>query len=240
MIVIPAIDLIAGKVVRLYQGRFEQEKRYSVSAEQVARDFYEQGAKLIHLVDLEGARSGRPREKELILNLVKEVAVDFEIGGGIRDMDTIREYLEGGIKRVILGTVAYHNQGLVENAVKEFPGRIVIGIDARRGKVSVSGWEKETELDAVALAKRFDWKDLGGIIYTEIERDGTLSGPELKGLRRILEAVQVPVIASGGISSLDELLALKAYEGLGLEGAIVGKAIYEGRIKLSEAIKVLS
>jgi len=240
MIVIPAIDLIEGKVVRLYQGRFEQKKGYSVSAEEVAGDFYEQGANLIHLVDLEGARAGKPTQKELVLRLAKKVPVDFELGGGIREMDTVREYLEGGIKRVILGTVAEKNQGLVEEAVKEFPGRIMIGIDARKGMVAVSGWEQETGIDAVALAKRFDWKDLGGIIYTEIERDGTLQGPELKGLRRILDAVQAPVIASGGISSLEDLLALKAYEELGLEGVIVGKALYEGRINLLEVIKAVS
>ena len=239
MLVIPSIDLYQGKVVRLYQGRFDREKDYHFSPEQVLREFARKGARLVHIVDLEGARKGEPVHKELIIHLAKISPSEIEVGGGIRAPETVAEYLEAGVGRVILGTVAHSQPELVEELVREYPGRIVIGIDAFRGRVSVAGWEEETGWDFITLAKRYDREGIRAIIYTEIERDGTLKGPNISGVEELLKAVKVPVIASGGISSLNDLLLLKPYQKWGLEGVIVGKAIYEGKIDLKEAIKFL-
>ena len=238
MLVIPAIDLLGSEVVRLYQGRFSEEKKYHLTPEELVNEFVEAGARLIHIVDLEGARKGEPVHKDLILKLAQSSGAKLEVGGGIRNLDTVREYLEGGVERVILGTVAHSYPELVDQLISLFPQRIVIGIDAFRGKVSVAGWEEETDLDFIDLAKRYDREGIRAIIYTEIERDGTLKGPNFWGIEQILKVVNVPVIASGGISNLEDILALKRFEAQGLEGVIVGKAIYEKKINLKEAIKL--
>jgi len=240
MLLIPAIDLRHGKVVRLYQGKFDQEKQYEMEPREVAAEFAEAGAQLIHLVDLDGAREGRPAHKQLVLSLVQQVRVKFEIGGGIRTLDTIQEYLDRGISRVILGTAAHSNPDLVEKALSKFSKKIAIGIDAAKGRVAVSGWEEKTSIDALELAKKYNRWEVRAIIYTEIERDGTLEGPSISGTKKILEAVEVPVIASGGVSSTDDLLKLKPLEKLGLEGVIVGKAIYENKLKVKDAVKILA
>ena len=240
MLLIPAIDLRGGQVVRLYQGRFDREKQYQLSPLEVANRFKEAGAQIIHVVDLDGAREGRPVNKDIILELAQKVRIKLEVGGGIRTMETIREYLEGGVNRVILGTAAHNDAELVESALKNFPKKIVIGIDAREGRVAVSGWEEKTGIDAVELARRYNRWEVRAIIYTEIERDGTLQGPAVKGTERLLQNVQVPVIASGGVSSLEDLKKLKALKESGLEGVIVGKAIYEKQVDVREAIQLLS
>ena len=239
MLLIPAIDLRHGKVVRLFQGQFDQEKQYELDPLDVAAEFAEAGAQLIHLVDLDGAREGRPAHKKLVLSLAQQVRTKFEIGGGIRTLDIIQEYLDGGVSRVILGTAAHNNPDLVEKALAKFPKKIVIGIDAHKGRVAVSGWEDKTSIDALELAEKYNRWEVRAIIYTEIERDGTLQGPSISGTRQILEAVEVPVIASGGVSSADDLLKLQPLEKLGLEGVIVGKAIYENKLKVRDAIQLL-
>ena len=172
------------------------------------------------------------------MKLAQKTKAEIEVGGGIRTLETVKEYLEGGVSRVILGTVAHSQPELVDELVLLFPEKIVIGIDAFRGKVSVAGWEEETDFDFIDLARRYDRKGIRAIIYTEIERDGTLEGPNIWGIEQILKAVKVPIIASGGISSLDDVLALKKFEALGLEGVIIGKAIYEGKINLKQAIEL--
>lgn len=240
MLLIPAIDLRGGQVVRLFQGRYDQEKQYGLSPLDVANGFKEAGAQIIHLVDLDGAREGRPVNKDIILELARTVRIKFEVGGGIRSMETIQEYLEGGVNRVILGTAAHSDADLVESALKKFPKKIVIGIDAHKNRVAVSGWEEKTGMDAVELAKKYNRWEVRAIIYTEIERDGTLQGPAVKGTERLLQNVEVPVIASGGVSSLEDLKKLKPLKELGLEGVIVGKAIYEKHLDVGEAIKLLS
>jgi phosphoribosylformimino-5-aminoimidazole carboxamide ribotide isomerase len=240
MIIIPAIDLRREKVVRLFQGRYDIEKDYQLSPFSVAEQFEKAGAKLIHLVDLDAARTGKPIHRDLILKLAKEVKAEIEVGGGIRTIETISDYLENGVSRVILGTAAHRDPNLVEQALKKFPKRIVIGIDAKEGKVAISGWEEKTGISALELAKRYDCPEVRAIIYTEIERDGTLKGPALEPMGKILKAIKVPVIASGGVSSINDLLLLKKYEQDGLEGVIVGKAIYEKKINLKEAIQQLA
>ncbi len=240
MLLIPAIDLRRGQVVRLFQGRYDREKNYRLAPLEVAQKFVEAGARLIHLVDLDAARTGEPIQLELILKLAREVKTDLEVGGGIRNLETISQYLEGGISRVILGTAAHKDPELVEAALKKFPKKIVIGIDARKGQVAVQGWEEGTEVDAVELAKKYDRPEVGAIIYTEIERDGALQGPDIKSTMRLANAVSVPVIASGGISSIEDLVRLKKEAGEKIAGVIVGKAIYEGKIDLKEAFSALS
>ena len=236
MLLIPSIDLRHGQVVRLFQGRYDRETQYQLSPLEVAQSFLDAGASLVHVVDLDAAREGRPVHKELIFELARSVKVKLEVGGGIRDLDTVQEYLDNGINRVILGTAAHENPELVSQALSRFPKKIVIGIDARNGKAAVSGWEKKTEVDAIELAKSYDRPEVRAIIYTEIERDGALAGPAVEGTRKMLEAVTVPVIASGGVSSMDDLEKLKPLAKLGLEGVIVGKAVYEKKINLREAI----
>jgi phosphoribosylformimino-5-aminoimidazole carboxamide ribotide isomerase len=239
MLLIPAIDLRGGQVVRLYQGRFDREKQYHLSPDEVAARFKEAGAKIIHVVDLDGAREGKPLNKDIILELARTVPIKIEVGGGIRNMETIREYLEAGVNRVILGTIAHSDQELVEQALKAFPKKIVIGIDAKAGRVAISGWEEKTGIDAAELAQRYNRWEVRAIIYTEIERDGALQGPAVAGTERLLKAVQVPVIASGGVSSLEDLKQLKPLGASGLEGVIVGKAIYEKQVDVREAIRLL-
>jgi phosphoribosylformimino-5-aminoimidazole carboxamide ribotide isomerase len=240
MQLIPAIDLRHGQVVRLYQGKYDQEKQYELPPVQVAESFAEAGAQIIHLVDLDGAREGTPVHKELILGLAQKVHCKFELGGGIRNLETIQEYLEEGISRIILGTIAHSDPELVEEALAKFPKKIVIGIDAHKGKVAVSGWEQKTTIDAIDLAKKYNRWEVRAIIYTDIDRDGTLEGPAVEGTKKILEGIEVPVIASGGVANMTDLEKLKPLEKLGLEGVIVGKAIYENQIDLKKAIKSLA
>lgn len=240
MLLIPAIDLRGGQIVRLYQGRFDQEKQYQLSPLEVAKSFAEAGVSIIHIVDLDGARQGTPAHKDLILELAQKVPAKLEVGGGIRSMDSIREYLDGGVSRIIFGTLVHRDQKLVEEALKNFPKKIAIGIDAHKGRVAVSGWEEKTSIDAVEMAKKYNRWEVRAIIYTEIERDGTLEGPSLSGVEEILQNVEVPVIASGGVSSMEDLKKLKPLEKEGLEGVIVGKAVYENRIDLKAAVEFLA
>ncbi len=236
MFIIPAIDLKDGKCVRLLQGRAEAVTVYSDRPDEVARRWQEMGAKVIHVVDLDGAFSGTQKNIESIKNIRRAVSVDIELGGGIRDIERIEMLLGLGINRVILGTVAIERPELVKDASKRFSGRIIVGIDAKDGLVAVKGWVEVTSVKAKELALKMEEYGVWGIIYTDISRDGMLSGPNIEAIREMVEAVNIPVIASGGVSSIDDIKRLKEIKGLW--GVIIGKALYTGAINLKEAMEI--
>jgi len=234
MEIIPAIDLRNGKCVRLYQGDYNQETVFSDNPAAMAIRWQSEGAKRLHLVDLDGAAKGEPCNLKAVQDILKAVAIPVELGGGVRNLETINKMLELGVGRVILGTLAIEDPDLAKEAFKEFGKYIVIGIDAREGTVATRGWLEKSAVSAVKLAKQM--VDLGAkrIIYTDISRDGTLTSPNFKALGEIISQVNVPVIAAGGISSVKHLTKLAA---IGAEGAIVGRAIYTGDVKLEKALK---
>lgn len=236
MIVIPAIDLKEGRCVRLEQGLMEKDTVYNDDPGAQARSWQEQGGELLHIVDLDGAFAGVPRNREAIRAIVEAVSIPTELGGGIRDLPTIEAYLELGIDRVILGTVAKENPQLVREACKQFPGHIVVGIDARDGLVAVRGWADVTEKLATELAKEMEGFGVEAIIYTDIARDGMMGGPNLEATRALAEAITVPVIASGGVSCLDDIASLMTIEQYGVTGVITGKALYTGSLDLRTAV----
>lgn len=236
MIVIPAIDLKEGKCVRLEQGLMERDTVFCDNPAEQALEWERQGAELLHIVDLDGAFAGVPQNRSSIEAIVGAVKIPTQLGGGIRDIDTIRAYLDLGLSRVILGTAAQRNPSLVEEACRLFPGRIVVGIDARNGMVAVQGWAEVTDIRAVDLAKKFEGFGVAAVIYTDISRDGMMQGPNIEATRALAEAVRIPVIASGGVSSLRDIENLMTIEASGVAGVITGKAVYTGAIRLSEAV----
>jgi phosphoribosylformimino-5-aminoimidazole carboxamide ribotide isomerase len=238
MIIIPAIDLKGGKVVRLEQGLMDRDKEYSDDPASMAKKWQDLGAELIHVVDLDGAFAGKPENKDAVISIANAVDVPIELGGGVRDLDTIREYLDKGVGRIILGTVAHKNQKLAKEACRKFPGKIVIGIDAKDGFVSIQGWADVTDMPAIELAKKYEGLNVAAIIYTDIARDGMMTGPSTDSTLDLAKAVDIPVIASGGIKNLDHIKELLPYEKDGITGVITGKAIYEGTLDLVEAIKI--
>ncbi|HDO35288.1 MAG TPA: 1-(5-phosphoribosyl)-5-[(5-phosphoribosylamino)methylideneamino]imidazole-4-carboxamide isomerase [Nitrospirae bacterium] len=237
MIVIPAIDLKNGECVRLLQGRREDVTSYSKDPVSVAKRWMDEGAALIHIVDLDGAFSGSQRNSESIKKIRNSVDVQLEVGGGIRDIGRIKELISLGIDRVILGTSAIENPDLLKAAADLYPGRILVGIDARGGKVAVRGWEELTETDAVDFACKVEETGAAGIIYTDILRDGMLTGPNLAATEEMVKSVSIPVIASGGVSSVEDIMKLSRIKGLW--GAITGKALYTGRVVLKDVISTL-
>lgn len=236
MIVIPAIDLKEGRCVRLEQGLMDKDTVYSDDPAGQALAWQEQGGELLHIVDLDGAFAGVPRNREAIRSIVQAVSMPTELGGGIRDLATIEAYLDLGIGRVILGTVAKENPALVAEACRLFPGRIVVGIDAKDGLVAVRGWADLTEKQATELAKEMEGYGVAAIIYTDIARDGMMQGPNIEATRQLAEAIRVPVIASGGVSSLEDIARLMTVEEAGVTGVITGKALYTGSLNLREAV----
>ena len=236
MLVIPAIDLKEGRCVRLEQGLMEKDTVYSDDPAAQARSWQEQGGELLHIVDLDGAFAGVPRNREAIAAIVRAIDIPTELGGGIRDLATIDAYLELGVDRVILGTVAKEKPQLVAEACRLFPGKIVVGIDAKDGLVAVRGWADVTEKKASDLAKEMEGFGVSAIIYTDIARDGMLQGPNLEATRLLAESISIPVIASGGVSSLRDIENLMAIEASGVIGVITGKAIYTGALDLREAV----
>lgn len=236
MIVIPAIDLKEGKCVRLEQGLMEKDTVFCDSPADQAREWERQGAELLHIVDLDGAFAGEPKNRASIDAIAKAIAIPTQLGGGIRDIPTIEAYLSLGIGRVILGTAAQRNPELVGEACRLFPGRIVVGIDAKNGMVAVQGWAEVTGVTAVELAKRFEGYGVAAIIYTDISRDGMMQGPNIGATKALAEAISIPVIASGGVSSMKDIENLMAIEASGIAGAITGKAVYTGAINLAEAV----
>lgn len=233
MIVIPAVDIRGGKCVRLYQGRYDAETVYGDDPVSMAGRWESMGAALLHIVDLDGAKDANPVNREVIGRIVKSLSIPCELGGGIRDMETVEAYLDMGIDRVILGTVAVKNPDLVKQALKQFPGRIVIGIDAKGGKAAVEGWLETTDVDAFELARRFEDMGVRAINYTDISRDGAMIGPNIEAAAKMAGSVEIPVIAAGGVTRMQDLVNLSK---TGVEGAITGKALYEGTIDLKEAI----
>ncbi len=237
MIVIPAIDLKDGKCVRLLQGRKDAVTTYSDDPASTARLWESCGAKLLHVVDLDGAFTGNQKNLEAVIKIREAVTIDIEVGGGIRDIKRTNSLIDIGINRVILGTVAVEKPSLVKEACDKYPGKILIGIDAKDGKVAVKGWVEVTTLDAKELAKEAEEKGAAGIIYTDISRDGMLTGPNIKAVEEMVKAVGIPVIASGGVSSIEDIKNLMNIKGLW--GVITGKAIYSGMLDLKEAIKIV-
>lgn len=234
MIIIPAIDLKGGRCVRLTQGRMDAEIEYSTNPAEVAQRWEAAGASLIHLVDLDGAIEGNARNLDVIREIVKAVKTPVQIGGGIRDMRTAELYLDAvGVRRVIIGTAALTSPGFIEALGAKYPGRIAVGIDAKDGLVAIKGWVEVTKERASALAKRLEGAGAACIIYTDIARDGMLNGPNVAATKELAESINIPVIASGGISSLEDI---ESYAGVPLEGIIVGKALYAGNFELKDAI----
>ena len=236
MIVIPAIDLKEGKCVRLEQGLMDKDTVFNDNPAAQARAWQEQGAEMLHIVDLDGAFAGQPKNRAAIESIVKAITIPSQLGGGIRDIATIEAYLSLGLFRVIIGTAAQRNPELVREACARFPGRIVVGIDAKNGMVAVQGWAEVTGITAVDLARKFEGFGVAAIIYTDISRDGMLQGPNLEATRALAEAVSIPIIASGGVSSLKDIRDLMAIEVSGVTGVITGKAVYTGAIRLAEAV----
>lgn len=238
MVVIPAIDLKDGRCVRLRQGDMAAETVYSEDVVAVARKWQECGAGLIHVVDLNGAVGGEPKNLPQIEAIHKAVTVDVQVGGGIRTIETVRQYLKAGVSRVVLGTAALMDRAFLAQACVEFPRQIVLGLDARDGKVAVKGWTAVSETKAIDLLNEVSGLAIGAVIYTDIARDGMLNGPNLTALKEVAATSAFPVIASGGISRIEDLLAVRSL-GSKIEGAIVGKALYDGHVDYRAALTAL-
>ena len=239
MQVIPAIDLLDGHCVRLHQGDYDQVTRFSDDPVAQALAWQQQGAQRLHLVDLDGAKSGKPVNDAAVKAITSALSIPVQLGGGVRTAERAAELLACGLDRVILGTVALEQPDLVDNLAAAYPGRIVVGIDAKNGKVATRGWIEESSTEATDLAKRFSQSGIAAIISTDIATDGTLAGPNLEALRSMADASSVPVIASGGIGNLEHLLSLLALAPLGVSGVIVGRALYDGRVDLAEALQAI-
>ena len=237
MLLIPAIDLKDGHCVRLKQGDMDDVTVFSEDPAAMARHWLAQGARRLHLVDLNGAVAGKPKNEAVIKSITAAVGDDIpvQLGGGIRDLDTIERYLDDGISYVIIGTAAVKNPGFLHDACGAFPGHIIVGLDARDGKVAVDGWSKVTGHDVVDLAKKFQDYGVEAIIYTDIGRDGMLSGVNVEATVNLARVLSIPVIASGGIANLKDIKALCKVEGEGIMGAITGRAIYEGTLDFKKA-----
>jgi phosphoribosylformimino-5-aminoimidazole carboxamide ribotide isomerase len=232
--IIPAVDLKQGRCVRLYQGDYTQETVFSDDPAEVALKWQSLGATRLHIVDLDGAAAGELRNLEIIAEIARSVLIPTQVGGGIRDMDAVDWLLKAGVERVILGTAAVENSELVEKMCRRFGERLVVSIDARMGRVAIRGWYKGTELEAVAFARTVARLGVKRLIYTDISRDGTLTEPDFTGVAELVDAVKLPVIAAGGITSLVHLKVLRQ---IGVEGAIIGRALYTGDIDLKQAME---
>ncbi len=237
MIVIPAIDIKGGKCVRLLQGRMDAETIFSDDPAAMGSRWESEGAELIHVVDLDGAVGKRPVNLNTIRLIIDRVNVPIQVGGGIRDIETIRMYIDQGVARVVIGTEAIKNPELVKTACREFPGQIVVGIDAIDGLVAIEGWTQKTEVSAVDLGRQFENFGVAAINFTDIERDGMQTGPNLPEIKRFAEAISIPVVASGGVSSIDDIKNLAPLETVGVVGVITGRALYDGSLDLKTAIK---
>lgn len=236
MIVIPAIDLKDGKCVRLAQGDFQRVTVYAEDPVEIAERWRTQGAQRIHVVDLDGSLAGSPRNRAVILEMVKAIPVPVELGGGIRDMNTVEYYIRHGVQWVILGTAALRNEAFVRDACRQFSGRIIIGIDAQDGLVAVQGWTEKTSESAADIARRYEDYEPAAIIYTDIRRDGMETGVNIEATRSLAETVNIPVIASGGVAGMGDIEQVMNLEPAGVMGVIVGKALYTGALSLEAAI----
>ena len=243
MILFPAIDLKDGKCVRLYKGEMDQATVFNDNPSDQAQKFERAGCEWIHIVDLNGAFAGRHINEEPVDEILKSVTIPIQLGGGIRDIETIENWIKKGVSRIILGTIALRDPSFVIAAAKIFPGKIVVGIDARNGMVAVEGWAKTSDMSAAQLGKKFQDAGVTSIIYTDIDRDGTMNGLNIENTVALSDALSIPVIASGGVASLDDLkilkLAAKKTNGT-IEGVISGRAIYDGRLNIRDGIAILN
>lgn len=235
MLIIPAIDIKGGKCVRLTQGNFESEKVYSEDPMAIARQWEEQGAQMLHIVDLDGSRKGNLANLEVIMRLVQEIKIPIQVGGGIRNKEAVKALLSCGVSRVILGTVALENDEELKNILEDFASKVAVALDTKNGKLMKKGWFENSDKGSITTALRLEDLGVKRFIYTDVVRDGTLTEPNYKEIANLIKNVLVPVIASGGISTINSIKQLKT---MGVEGVIIGKALYEGRVNLKEAINV--
>ena len=240
MLIIPAIDLKDGHCVRLEQGDMHKATVFSEDPAKMAAQWAERGARRLHVVDLNGAHQGKPVNEQAVKAIIAAIDSDIpvQLGGGVRDLDTIERYLDDGVSFVIIGTAAVKNPGFLHEACDAFPGHIIVGLDAKEGKVATDGWSRLTKHDVIDLAKRFQDYGVKAVIYTDIGRDGMMTGVNIEATVRLAQALAIPVIASGGLNSLDDVRKLCEVEGEGITGAITGRAIYEGSLDFAEALKV--
>lgn len=238
MILYPAIDLKGGQCVRLLRGDMNAATVFNEDPSSQARAFEAAGCEWLHLVDLDGAFAGEPVNAAAVAGIIGAVSVPVQLGGGVRDMKTLERWLDAGISRVILGTAAVREPDFVREAARAHPGRVAVGIDARAGRVAIEGWAEETDMTAASLARQFEDAGVAALIYTDIERDGAMQGPNVEATAELARAVSIPVIASGGVSRMADLEALKAC-GAPLDGVISGRALYDGRLDLTEAVTLL-
>lgn len=239
MIIIPAVDIQSGKCVRLLQGRKQDVTVFSEDPAAMAARWAAAGAKMIHVVDLDGAFEKGPRNMDAVRKIIETVNVAVQVGGGIRDENTIRLYLDAGAQRIVMGTAAVRDPLRVREICSRFPGKIVLGIDARKGRVAVEGWTETTHVTAVDLARRFEGSGVAAINFTDIHRDGMQTGPNIEETRRLAQAVSIPVVASGGVSSMADIKRLLPLSRVGVIGVITGRALYEGTLDIKKAIEWL-
>jgi phosphoribosylformimino-5-aminoimidazole carboxamide ribotide isomerase len=238
VLIIPAIDLKEGKCVRLRQGRMDDDTVFSDNPLKMVEKWVKAGAERVHVIDLDGALVGRPRNSDIIHNIVEAFPeVTIQVGGGIRDEDTVQEYLDAGVSYVIIGTKAVSEPHFVNDLCLSFPGHVIVGLDARDGKVAIDGWSKLSNHDVIDLAQHFERDGVDAIVYTDISRDGMLTGVNVESTVNLARSIRVPVIASGGVSSMKDLAALAKVEEEGVIGVIIGRALYEGEIDLADALK---
>jgi phosphoribosylformimino-5-aminoimidazole carboxamide ribotide isomerase len=239
VILYPAIDLKEGRCVRLLRGEMSAATVFNEDPAAQAKSFADAGCRWLHLVDLDGAFAGKPMNAASVAAILKAVRVPAQLGGGIRDLATIEAWLGKGITRIILGTAALTNPDLVKEGCRKFPGKVAVGIDARGGKVAVEGWAKTSEMTALDLARRVEDAGAAAIIFTDIDRDGALAGVNVAATAALARALKTPVIASGGVAAIDDIAALKAHENDGIAGAILGRALYDGRVDLKAALAMV-
>ncbi|MFQ5691778.1 MAG: 1-(5-phosphoribosyl)-5-[(5-phosphoribosylamino)methylideneamino]imidazole-4-carboxamide isomerase [Nitrospinota bacterium] len=238
MLIIPAIDLRGGRCVRLYQGRRDRETVFSGDPVGTARRWVDQGAGRLHVVDLDGAFEGESANLRILEAIAGSVPVPVQFGGGVRDREALRRAFDAGAAFVILGTVLHRDPAFSRAALRDRAGRIILGIDAREGRVAVSGWEEGTEVEAADLARRYEPQGPAAVVFTDISRDGALGGPNVEATRALARAVSTPVIASGGVSSLEDIASLLPLEADGVRGVIAGRALYEGKLDLARAVEL--
>lgn len=232
--IIPAIDLKDGKVVRLYKGEFDKVKVYKDNPVDMAKYFQDCGAVHIHVVDLDGALEGKPKNYKVVESIVKSVDILVEFGGGLRSYEVVKSMFEIGVDRVVIGSLAYENQEEFLRIVEDFKNKVIVGIDAKDGKVAIKGWVEKTDYTPLEFAKKYDDLDIFGFLYTDVNRDGAMVGPNIEGTKYLAENLKHFVIASGGVGSLQDVVNLYKLKDYGVFGVVVGKAIYEGKIKLEE------
>ena len=236
MIIIPAVDIKDGKCVRLLQGRKDKETVFSDDPVAMARRWQQQGARRIHVIDLDGAFEKKPKNLAVIERMIQEIDVPIQVGGGIRERKAVDRYMQAGADRVIIGTEAIRNPDLVAECCRDYPNRVVVAIDARGGLVAIEGWVETTRTPAVELARRFEATGIAAINFTDIHRDGMQTGPNIEETRKLAEAISIPVVASGGVSSIEDIRNLLPLEAVGVVGVITGKALYAGTLRLADAI----